>query len=441
MNVAPCAALSPAAAAGTMPSAIEDSLRRARRLLAAAVLGLVVPLALVRVSGAVIAWGEVEPAGGTRVVAHPAGGTVAEVRVANGQRVRAGQILLRLDDGTAGADAELALASEEQLLARAARLQAERDGLPALDLGPWLQDRRSEPAARAAIAREERLFALSMAAVSAQQAALRAQIAQASAAAQSSRDQAETFRRQEVLIAQERKANDALWERRFTTLQRRNELIRAAVGIEGSVATATAHSVQALARVAELREQLRLAVTDARRRAAIELAEVEARLLALRRDVRISGQAGDRAVLRAPADGVVERLAQRSPGGLVRPGEPILAIVPDREDLRITARVTPRDVGRLAPGQLVTVRVSGADVSRPRELAGRLVRVGTDAVHPAEAASYFEAEIAVMAGRQPGGAGSLRAGMPAEVFIRTGSRTLLSYLSRPLSEQIGRAFR
>ena len=421
---------------------LEKALRGARRIALLALAGLVIPLALIPVSGAVIAWGEVSALSGIRTVASPAGGTLAHVLVAEGQQVRAGQVLMRIAAPGTQADADLASASEEQLLARAARLAAERDGAATVDFAAALGSRMAEPAMADAIASEQRMFALNAEARGAARAALQAQAAQARALAAVYAGQVETYRRQEALIAEERRANDALWERRFTTLQRRNELLRAAVGIEGSVEAARGQTVQASARVAEVSGQIRLAGLEARRRAAAELADVEARLLAARRDVALSGSARDALAVRAPVDGTAERLAHRAPGALVRVGEPLLAVVPQDEGLAVRARIAPRDAPAVADGGPALVRLPGVDGGPAREYAARVKRIASAATAAPGQPPAFEVEVVL----RGGGSGAetrptLRPGTPVEVFLPTRSRTLAAWLLRPLADAFARAFR
>src|SRR6185369_4269796 len=215
-------------------SALDRTMHKGRIMLGAVVLGLALPMAVIPISGAVIASGEVSVASKVKKIAHPRGGVIAEIPVSNGTRVKAGQLLMRLDTNVSAASAEMTVETIDQLRAREARLRAERDALPAIAFPPDLLARQNEPLVAQEIGEERQIFALDRQTVAGQIAAIRAQIAQAGKAAGNYRVQADVYRQQGVLIAEERKANDELWEKRYTTLQRRNELARAAVGLGGS---------------------------------------------------------------------------------------------------------------------------------------------------------------------------------------------------------------
>ena len=419
------------------------TMRKSRLVLAALVFGLGAPMALIPISGAVIASGEVSVASHVKKIAHPRGGVIAEIPVSNGTRVKAGQLLMRLDTNVSAASAAMTVESLDQLLAREARLRAERDGSPAIEFPADLLARQAEPLVARALAEERRIFALDRQTVAGQRAAIEAQIAQAGKAAGNYRVQADVYRQQADLIAEERKANDALWEKRYTTLQRRNELARAAVGLGGSVASAEAQASQLGSKVAELRQQMFVVAENARAQAGAELAQVQTRLIELKQNNVVAQDANERNLIRAPYDGVVDKLAYTTIGGVIPAGETIMEIVPDRDPYVVTARVGPADVDQLATGQAVMIRFSAFNARTTPEVEGRLIKIGADrTVDPQHGMAFYTVEVEVLPGElRKLGDLKLRPGMPAEAFIQTGSRTMLSYLTKPLADQLARAFR
>ena len=435
----------PDAAAQEPPSGLDlaRTAGRAKWMILATVLGLGAPLALVPVRGAVIASGEVTVSTQVKKIAHPHGGVIAELKVSNGTRVAAGQVLMRLDTNVSAASAAMTVESIDQLLARRARLRAVRDGLATIEFPAELVWRQVDPLVASAMAEERRVFALDRETLAGQRAALAAQIAQASKAAGSYHVQADVYRQQAALIAEERVANEKLWEKRYTTLQRRNELARAAVGLDGSVASSEGQASQLVSRMAELRQQMIVVEQDQRRQAGADLTQVEARLTELRQGRVVAEDANERNTIRAPYAGVVDKLAFTTIGGVVPAGETILEIVPDRDPLMVTARVSPADVDQLAPDQPVILRMSAFNSRTTPELAGHVTRIGADRTVDAQRGlAYYSVEIALDRGELAKlGDLKLRAGMPAEAFIQTGSRTLLSYLTKPLADQLARAFR
>jgi HlyD family secretion protein len=424
-------------------AALAQTMRKGRFLLGATLLGLIAPLAFVPIQGAVIAPGEITVSTEVKKIAHPRGGTIAQIAVSNGTRVKAGQLLMRLDTNVTEASATMAVETMDQLVARAARLRAERDGLAAIPFPADFMARAAEPGVAQAIAEERRALALNRATLAGQRAAIQAQIAQAGEAAASYRTQADVYRQQAVLIAEEREATERLWEKRYTTLQRRNELARAAVGLTGNVASAEGQASQLGSKVSELRQQMFVLEQDARRSAGADLSQVEQKLTELRQGKIVADDANDRNTIRAPYSGVVDKLAFTTIGGVVPAGETIMEIVPDHDPLRITARVTPSDVDQVTTGQKVTVRLSAFNSRTTPELNGHVTRVSADrSVDPVHGLAFYVVEVDLDRGELARlGDLQLRAGMPAEAFVQTGWRTLLSYLTKPLTDQLARAFR
>jgi len=422
---------------------LAQTMRRARFLLAATVLGLAIPLALIPIQGAVIAAGDITVSTEVKKIAHPRGGTIAAIAAHNGMRVAAGQVLMRLDTNVTGANAAMAVESIDQLAARAARLRAERDALAAIPFPADLVARSADPAVAQALAEERRAFALGRSALAGQRAALLAQITQAARASADYRTQADVYRQQGVLIAEEREATERLWEKRYTTLQRRNELARAAVGLTGNVASAEGQASQLGSHIGELRQQLIVLEQDARRQAGADLSQVEARLIELRQGKIVADDANDRNTIRAPYAGVVDKLAFTTIGGVIPAGETIMEIVPDHDPLRVTARIQPSEVDKVTTGQKVTIRLSAFNARTTPELNDHITRVAADrTVDPTHGLAYYTVEAEFDRGEvaRLGGL-KLRAGMPAEAFIQTGSRTILSYLTKPLADQFARTFR
>jgi len=422
---------------------LSTSLRKSRILLATVVFGLGAPLALLPMSSAVIAPGEVTVASRVKKIAHPHGGVIADVPVSNGTRVRAGQLLMRFDTNVSAASAAMTVESLDQLTAREARLRAERDSYATIEFPPALLARQTDPMVARAISEERRIFQLNRETLSGQRAALQAQVAQATKASGSYVVQANVYRQQEALIAEERVANEQLWEKRYTTLQRRNELARAAVGLRGSVASAEAQASQLRSKVAELREQLLVLDDEARSQAGAELAQVQSKLIELRQSNIVAQDTNARNEIRAPYDGVIDKLAFTTIGGVVRAGETIMEIVPERDPLIVTAKVSPSDVDQLIIGQKVRLRLSAFNMATTPELDARLSKFGADrTVDPQQGIAYYTAEIEIPeAELRKLDELKLRPGMPAEAFIQTGSRSMLSYLFKPLTDQFARAFR
>lgn len=422
---------------------LSTILRRSKIAIVLLCIGFGGALTFVPITGAVIANGEVAVASGNKKIAHPIGGVVAAIPVSNGDRVKKGQILLRFDTNISAAGAAMTVESIDQLLAREARLQAERDGLNDIVFPKVLTSRTSEEDVTRAIKEERRAFVLNRQAVSSQRQTILQQINQAEHSISGFRVQAEVYRNQEALIAEERNANDKLWEKGFTTLQRRNELHRAAEGVRGNVASAETNEAQTRARIAELQERIYLLADNSRRSAGAELAEVQSRLIELRQNNVIAQDTNSRNLVRAPYDGVIDKLAFGTVGGVVPAGATIMEIVPDNDMLIVTARVHPKDIDQLQTGKDVMLRFSAFNMQTTPQIAGKVSKIGADRTTDSQMGiAYYPIEVAISKSQiSKLGSLKLRPGMPVEAFFKTGERTLLAYLFKPLSDQITRAFR
>ena len=148
----------------------------------------------------------------------------------------------------------------------------------------------------------------------------------------------------------------------------------------------------------------------------------------------------ERSDLRAPCDGTVDKLTVASAGEVIRPAEPVMDIVPDHDAMVVEARISPADIDHVHPGDIARVRLSGLNRAATPELAGRVIYVAADRTDNVEhGQAWYQVQIAL--DRRPGGTPDLKSGLPAEVHIASGSRSLLSYLIRPLRDQLARAFR
>lgn len=396
---------------------------------------------LVPIGGAVIAGGQVGVESRVKRIAHPNGGVIAEILVRNGQHVRKGQVLMRLDDRVTGADAQFSSLSVSQMLAQRARLEAERLGASTIRFPADLS--RSNPEAAKAMADEENLFGIRQAEQAGLTAQLRSRIAQYDQQIAAHRSQIRSLEKQAVLIEPERKGVRELWEQDLVTISRLNQLERTAADIEGSIGAMQAEIAQAQARITEARQQIIQLAETRRSEAGTQLAQLNAVLNQQQVRSVSAGDAQDRSLVRAPYDGVIDKLAFNTIGGVVRPAEVIMEIVPDSDTLLVEAAVAPADIDRVHDGQTARIRFTAFSNTATPEISGKVVFVAADLTTDAEGqASFYPARIAIDQAelkRYPELA--LKPGMPAEVFIETGDRMMISYITKPLRDQFARAFR
>lgn len=410
---------------------------------AALVLGIGALTAALPMAGAVMAPGEVTVETHVKEISHPFGGVAARILVRDGDHVRKGQVLIRLDSTVTAADAEFTGLGLYRLLARAARLRALSSGASAVAFPGDLLERAADPAVRAAMEDERRGFALGAGARGDQVRQLRARIDQARAEIATYAAQSAAYERQERLVREELAQNRQLYEGRLTTLDRLNALERAAVGVGAQKAAAQSGIVAARARIGELSVQMAAVTSAARSEAALELAQVESAIADSRKqDVAASDQ-NDRTAIRAPQDGVVDKLQVLTVGSVVPPRETLLEIVPDADRLVVRAQVRLTDIDSVVARQPAHLRFTALDMRTTPELQGTVTRVGADrTVDRPGNTMYYSVTVSIPDRelRKLGGA-RLSVGMPVEVFIQTQHRTILEYIIRPLSDQFQRALR
>jgi HlyD family secretion protein len=256
------------------------------------------------------------------------------------------------------------------------------------------------------------------------------------------RAQIASLQRQRELIEPERKSAQELAEKQLVTISRVNQLERAAAELDGNIASLHAQIAAAQAQIAEAQEQSAQVVQSRRAEAGRLLAEVNTALNQQQlRSVAATDQQ-TRSEIRAPYSGTVEKIAFAAIGDVIRAAEPIMEIVPDADQLVIEAMISPDDVDQVQVGQAATVRFPSFNRAATPEIAGHVSYVATDRTeNPETKQSFFVARIAVDQKALHALGLSLRSGIPAEIHIHTGDRSLLSYLFKPLSDQFARAFR
>lgn len=423
----------------------DDTLARASRQARRSVLAMfaaIVAVGLFPVEGAVIGSGEVSVDSRVKTITHPNGGVLSEVRVREGERVRAGDVLMVLDSSVLGPSARNAALSRDQLLALRGRLEAERDDSATISFPDELA-MRSDRGAREAMERERRQFDLGRSERENALALLSQRIRQFEEQINSYRAQIDATRRQLELIQPELEGLRSLRERGLVTINRLNQMERTAVQLTATEASLQADIAQAQAQISETREQI-LNVSQSRRVQAgadlattiAQLADQDSRAVSFEDNL-------ERATIVAPQAGVVDQIAYTTIGSAIPPNEPIVRLVPDQDKLIITAQVSPADVDALRLGQVARVRFSTLDRELSPEIEGRLVFVSAERTEDATAGvSYFrvrievdESDLTEVVG------GDLRAGQPVEVFFTTGSRSILTYAIKPVLDQIRRAMR
>ncbi len=401
---------------------------------------LVLWASLAPVSGAVVAAARIKVELERKTVQHLEGGIVREIKVRNGQKVRAGEVLLVVDD--VRGDAELALL-EDQLRAervRHARVSAETTLARDFTIDATLA---AEPSAAELLARERAQFAARRRTLDEQLDALQLQIGAARAQSSALESQIESIRESGRLSAEELALNEKLVAEgyvaraRLLPLQRADADNRSRLGeSRGELALAKQRAAELQARMADARNRYQQAATD-------ELKTCAARLRELQERLRPSKDQVERQAIRSPVDGVVMGLRVTARGEVLAAGAAILDVVPSNEMLVVEARIRPQDINHVFADAPAQVRLTAFDARTTPLLPGRVTFVSPDRMSDAESGeSWFAATVEVdAAALEHHPEIRLKAGMPAELFVTTSDRTLFEYLVSPITAFTNRALR
>jgi HlyD family secretion protein len=387
-------------------------------------------------SGAIIARGTLVTEGNQKKVQHLTGGIVGEILVANGQRVSPGDVLLRLDDAQANAQYAIFESRLRQLVTEQARLVSERDDASAIVFPSEL--RLTDPRAQAAMIAEDRLFLARRAARMASIGRLNERRVQIEMQLSSLLANETAKSRELAMILADLDIIEGLWRRNLTTMARVTAARRERARYDGELAALQGHRGQAMAMLAETAQQQ--AEFDLRWRSEVqrELRDVSARIAETEERLAASKDQLKRIELRAPVAGIVHELGQHTVGGIVKPGETAMSIVPSDAKLVVEARVGPNDIDQIRQGQSSLLRFSSLSQRTTPIVRGSVAHVAADLSRD-QTGGFYTARIEIVDTSSIGVA--LVAGMPVEAFIETGTRTAWSYLLKPISDGLARAFR
>jgi HlyD family secretion protein len=425
----------------------EASIRKQLRLGTAVLLLLLVGLggwaALADISGAVIASGIVVVESNDKKVQHPTGGIVGELLVKEGDRVKAGDVLVRLDETLTRANLAIASKALDELTSRKARLEAERDARDRIEFPQALLDRKQDPEVGSRIENEQRAFDVGRTAREGQKEQLKEQIAQSKDSIEGYIIRERAKAQEIVLIEKELKGARELWSKNLIQISKLTELEREATQLEGERGQLISMIAETKGKIAETELKILQVDHDMRDDVGKELREVEAKIGELiERKVAAEDQL-KRVEIRAPQTGRVHELSVHTVGGVIAAGEQIMLIVPDDDKLSVDVNVKPTDVDQLHPGQTAKLRFSAFNVRTTPEINGTLRRISADVqTDERYGKSYYVAHID-LAEDELGRLGTLKIvpGMPVEAFLMTEERRVMSYLLKPLTDQMQRALR
>lgn len=376
-------------------------------------------------------------------IQHPTGGVVAEVMVREGQRVAQGEVLLRLTDvGTrAGLDEVRVQWMSQRALE--ARLLAEQSDAVAVSFPPELTSLRDEPLAQQQMALQQELFGTRRRALSSELAALGQQGAALEAGAAGLRQSVTARQQQLALVEQELAGVRQMVAEGFTARTRQNELERQAADLRAALADLQGNLARGRESLAEVRLRQQQRRQEYRREVETQLAEVRREAGAQSERLKSAAEGQERTVIRAPIAGAVVGLAGANVGSVVTPGARLMEIVPESARLVLEAQIAPHLIDRIRPGAPADIHLHGF-VNLPQLVVqGQVKTVSAGSLtDPNTRVSYYLARVEVtpegldrLAGR------SLQPGMPADVVVKTGERSLLNYLLRPLLKRFSESLK
>jgi HlyD family secretion protein len=399
--------------------------------------------ALADISGAVIAPGILVVESDIKKVQHPTGGIVSELRVHDGDLVRAGDILVRLDDTVTRANLAIANKAIDELTAREARLKAERDNKNDIVFPDVLLERDQIPDVAHIMDGERRLFQLRRMERDGQRAELKERIGQLNENIAGLKVQAEAKASETDFLARELEGVRELWKKGLIPISKLTELERSATELEGERGQLISNIAETKSKISETELQILQIDRDLSSEVGKDLREIEAKIGELTERRITAEDQLKRVDIRAPQTGRVHELSIHTVGGVIAAGATILQIVPDGDVLTAEAKVRPSDIDELQVGQSAMLRFSAFNIRSTPELSGSVSRISADTQSDEHSGmTYYVVRIAIPdAERARLGSLKLIPGMPAEAFIKTQDRPVISYLVKPLTDQMHRALR
>jgi HlyD family secretion protein len=399
--------------------------------------------AMMELSGAIISPGVLVVDSNVKKVQHPTGGIVSELHAHEGEVVAAGDILIRLDDTVTRANVAVISKSIDELTARQARLQAEQNGQDRIVFPQELMVVSSDPRIAELMHDETHLFEIRAKARSGLVAQLRERIDQLRQQIAGLSDQIVAKKREVDLIAQELRGVRELWQKNLIQMTRLTALERESARLEGERGALVSSVAQTNAKISETELQIIQIDEDLRKDVGKELGEIRGKLSELVEKKVAAEDQLRRLGIKAPQDGVVHQLAVHTIGGVINPAELIMLIVPKSDALIVESRIAPQDIDQVQVGQQALLRFSAFNQRTTPELSGTVSLVSADVSQDQKTGSSFylvriridPEELSRLSGLK------LVPGMPIECFIRTGERTVMSYLTKPIREQLNKAWR
>ncbi|UXS32755.1 HlyD family type I secretion periplasmic adaptor subunit [Agrobacterium tumefaciens] len=409
-------------------------------------IGLLVGLggwaALAKLAGAVVASGRVVVEGNSKKIQHLSGGIVSEIDVAEGDRVEAGQVLLRLSATIVQANLSIVENTLAQLYSRRARLGAELAEASSFTVPEDLEVLTNLKAAKTFIDSEQSLFNSRRNALSGMKKQLATRKDQLADEARGLSVQVEATDNELAIVKEDVSKTQELYKKGLVTLQRLNLLKRQLSNLEGQQGQYMAARAQTVGKLSELDLQLLQLDEDRKSEVTKDLTSIEATVAEYEERLAATRDQLDRLDIRSPIAGRIYQLSVHNINGVIQPGEVLMLVVPEKEELAIEANIVPKDIDQIYVGQPVTIRFTAFNQSTTPDVSAEVAVVAPDLQTDSRTGtSYYSLRIKPSkAGMEHIPGGRLYPGMPAEVFIQTSERSVLSYFVKPFQDRLKKTF-
>ncbi|MGH6855686.1 MAG: HlyD family type I secretion periplasmic adaptor subunit [Aestuariivirga sp.] len=395
------------------------------------------------IEGAVIAPATIIAESNTKRIQHKEGGIVRKILVKDGDRVVEGQDLVILDDTETRSELAIVDSLLVEELAKRARLEAQRDGLAAPQFPPEILSWQNEPEVARIMQGQLRLFTARSDGIRGKKEQLDQQIAQIGEQIAGMQAQIAAQEQQIELVGDELVGLHDLLGQGLVAKSRVLAMEREQARLEGANGELIASKAGAANKISEIRLQILQIGEEDRTQSLTELRETEGRIAEFRERKLAAAARLGRMVIKAPIGGDIYDLALHTIGGVIQPAETLMLIAPEADELVLLAQVPPQNIDQIAPGQQARVRFQTFNQRLTPEVGAEVTQIAADTSRIDQNSPPFYAvrlrirpeELAKLAGSK------LKPGMPAEAFISTSERSPLSYLLKPLTDQIAHTFR
>lgn len=399
--------------------------------------------ALASIDGAVVATGSVVVESDRKAVQHLEGGIVQRLMVTGDSHVAEGQVLLRLDSTQEQAKEEIARSAVYSAVAEEARLQAEAEGSDKITFPAELVKKASDPSAQRAMGDQTRRFDERRATRKIEISILQERIAQAQRQIQANDAQRKASRAQSDSVSREYAKLKPLADQGIVAFPRVAALERTRAELDGKIGAYEADIARYGRAIDESRLQIDQVGQKVLEEATAKLAETRAQLADAREKLRVAVDVLARMDVRAPRSGRIVNLKVHTVGAVIKPGETLMEIVPDNDVLVVAAKVSSLDINHVQVGLPTEIRLPSFKARSTPIAVGEVLSIAADAVRDeATHQPYYEVKVSVEVAQFPEKIREkLKPGMMADVLIATGERTVLAYLTQPMTDAIRRGMR